>query len=102
MTSLEKSFAATINPHLDGYLNDADQGKVSAFYDLGLCYSTGMGVDLDYVEAHKWFSLAALNGVKRAIEDRHELAQDMSPEEIAEAQRQARQWLALHADITMH
>lgn len=77
-------------------LLEADEGNPSAFYDLGLCYSTGNGVELDYVEAHKWFSLAAMNGVRRAVEDRRELAQDMSPHEIAEAQRQARQWLAMH------
>lgn len=37
-----------------------------ALYDLGILFSTGQGVDMDYVEAHKWFNLAALRGVIEA------------------------------------
>lgn len=83
------------------YLNDriqaAEAGEPNAFYDLGLLYSTGQGVNLDYIEAHKWFNLAALRGVRRAQVDRAELAQEMSSIEIAEAQRQAREWMSSHA-----
>ncbi|MFZ5609720.1 MAG: hypothetical protein ACOY99_08920 [Pseudomonadota bacterium] len=77
-------------------LRDAEAGKTEALYNLGLLYSTGNQVELNYVEAHKWFNLAALRGLKRAVIDREELAHDMSALEIAEAQRQARQWLAAH------
>jgi len=98
MGRLDKSF----DPAVSAKLSAADKGEIAALYDLGLCYSTGNGVDLDYVEAHKWFSLAALNGVKRAIADRQDLAQDMSQHEIAEAQRQARSWLEAHSDLVRH
>jgi len=60
---------------------------------LGLIYSTGDGPTLDYVEAHKWFNLAAFKGCQSAKNYRAELASEMSAEEIAEAQRAARQWL---------
>ncbi|MFQ5535052.1 MAG: hypothetical protein ACE5EM_09575 [Sphingomonadales bacterium] len=77
-------------------LEAAEEGQAQALYDLGLLYSTGQGVSLDYVEAHKWFNLAAIRGVRRARVDRAELAHDMSQREVVEAQRQARQWQLTH------
>ena len=74
----------------------ADGGEIEAIYDLGLLYSTGQGVGLDMVEAHKWFNLAAMKGLQRAAVDRSELARDMSTGEIAAAQRQAREWQKAH------
>lgn len=82
------------------YLSDrvkaAEHGEPAALYDLGLLYSTGQGVEQNFIEAHKWFNLAALRGLRRAAVDRTELARDMSLMEIAEAQRQAREWLSRH------
>ena len=76
-------------------LADAERGDVDALFELGVTYSTGRGgVPVDLVEAHKWFNLAALNGSTLAQECRAEIAEDMSAREIAEAQRQARAWLA--------
>lgn len=67
-----------------------------ALYDLGILFSTGQGVDMDYVEAHKWFNLAALRGIIEARDWRAEIAREMSMDQIAEAQRQAREWLSQH------
>jgi len=61
---------------------------------LGLIYSTGQGGVIDYVEAHKWFNLAALMGCEPAKHYRKEVALEMDGEEIAAAQRAAREWLA--------
>jgi len=73
----------------------AAAGEVRALYELGIAYSTGSGgVGIDLVEAHKWFNLAALNGSAAAQACRADIAEDMSAREIAEAQRQARAWLA--------
>jgi len=78
---------------------DAARGDVKALYELGVAYSTGTGgVEIDFVEAHKWFNLAALNGSALAQECRADIAEDMTAREIAEAQRQARAWLADMAD----
>ncbi len=65
-------------------------------YNLGLSYSTGQGAPLDLVEAHKWFNLAAMNGVAEAKTYRKELADQMTTAEIADAQRAAREWIAAH------
>ena len=72
---------------------EAKDAKPQALYQLGLCYSTGNGVELDLVRAHKYFNLAAMKGVAEARLWRAELAQQMAPNEIAEAQRLARLWL---------
>ncbi|NVO13967.1 MAG: SEL1-like repeat protein [Rhodoplanes sp.] len=63
------------------------------FFQLGMMYSTGSSVDADYVSAHKWFNLAALEGNHDAIRLRREIAALMSETEIATAQRAARAWL---------
>ena len=77
-------------------LADAESGDVDALFELGVTYSTGRGgMDVDLIEAHKWFNLAALSGSPRGQECRAEIAAEMSAREIAEAQRQARAWLAL-------
>ena len=66
-------------------------------YRMGLEAST-MGEDgsFDLITAHKWFNLAAMQGNLEARAYRAELAKEMSPEEIAEAQRMAREYLATH------
>jgi uncharacterized protein len=78
---------------------EARNGQPSALYQLGLAYSTGQGVAMDLVTAHKYFNLAAMKGIAEARGWRSELAQQMSQAEVAEAQRQARTWLS---SITMH
>ncbi|MCC6888418.1 MAG: SEL1-like repeat protein [Hyphomicrobiales bacterium] len=68
----------------------------STFFDLGMMYSVGRSVPVDYVTAHKWFNLAAMQGNRDAVRLRQELAAQMSETEIAAAQRAARAWLASH------
>lgn len=62
---------------------------------MGLIYSTGLGVEEDFIEAHKWFNLAALRGNEDAKVYRKDMAEQMSSEEISEAQKSARMWLSL-------
>jgi uncharacterized protein len=85
---------------IESRINDAACGDTEALYDLGMAYSSGTdGVDVDLIEAHKWFNLAALNGIERGHELRAEISEDMTAREIAEAQRQARAWLVQHSQI---
>jgi TPR repeat protein len=79
---------------MESRLADAARGNADALYDLGVAFSTGSGgVDVDLIEAHKWFNLAALNGSEMAMLCRADISDDMTAREIAEAQRQARAWL---------
>ncbi|HEX8300139.1 SEL1-like repeat protein [Sphingomonas sp.] len=79
---------------IESRLRDAARGDSDACYDLGMVYSSGAeGVDVDLIEAHKWFNLAAMSGSERAMECRAEIAEDMTAREIIEAQKAARAWL---------
>ncbi len=63
---------------------------------LGLIYSSGEGQELDLVEAHKWFNLAAVLGFETAKTYRQEVSDQMDSQQIAQAQRAARKWLHGH------
>lgn len=69
-----------------------DRAAGDALFALGLEQATGPQADL--VSAHKWFNLAAMQGNKEAARLRLEIAVEMSPADIAAAQRAARVWLA--------
>ncbi len=71
------------------YRKAADQGDAGAQAFLGYTYEEGMGVPKDYVLAYMWLNLAAAQGNK---DERDDLAQHMTPEQIAEAQKLAREW----------
>ncbi|MFM9829031.1 MAG: hypothetical protein ACKVOB_09865 [Sphingomonas sp.] len=83
---------------IESRLEDAARGDYSACYDLGILYSTGAaGVEIDLIEAHKWFNLAAVGGSEAAQRCRADISEDMTAREIAEAQKQARAFLQLNA-----
>jgi uncharacterized protein len=64
-------------------------------FELGIAYSTGSrGVEMDLIEAHKWFNLACAAGSIEAQDMRAEIADEMTAREIVEAQKMARAWLA--------
>jgi uncharacterized protein len=63
---------------------------------MGMKYCIGHGVIQNNVAAHKWFNIAAIKGNEKAKSYRLELSQEMTGSEIAEAQRQARQFLTIH------
>ena len=79
-----------------GDINTAPLGEgavAETFFELGMMYSIGRSVPVDYVTAHKWFNLAAMRGNEDATRLRREIADQMSEAEIAAAQRAARAWL---------
>ena len=67
-----------------------------ALFELGMLYATGRDVAADLVVAHKWFNLAAARGNSSALDYRVEVAREMSSEQIAKAQKLAREWLQTH------
>jgi len=79
---------------MDSRFADAARGDADALCDLGMAYSSGSGgIEVDLIEAHKWFNLAALNGSEAATMCRADISDEMTAREVAEAQRQARAWL---------
>ena len=80
---------------IESRIADAARGDTDAYFDLGMAYSAGSeGLEIDFVEAHKWFNLAAVGGNERGQECRAEISEEMTAREIAEAQRRARAWLS--------
>lgn len=77
-------------------LSLAENGAPEDQYRVGLIFATGDGVPMDLVMAHKWFNLAAMNGILEAREIRAEISQDMAPEDISTAQKMAREWYLAH------
>ena len=74
----------------------ANQGYARAQLNLGVMYANGEGVPQDFVEAHMLANLAALqlsgDDRDRYVRNRDDVAGRMTTEQIAEAQRRAREW----------
>ena len=70
----------------------SEQGDAAAQFSLGIMYYLGEGVPQDYVQAHMWLDLANSLGHEDAGGLRDYLANEMTPQQIAEAQRLAREW----------
>jgi TPR repeat protein len=70
------------------------------FFELGMTYSSGGDMPVDYVTAHKWFNIAAVKGHADAARLRREIAAEMSDAQIGAAQRAARDWLKQHPQTT--
>jgi len=76
----------------------ADQGDSDAQYRLGLMYMMGQGVPPDDVRAYMWLNLSMTDGAttewfeKTVGGLRDTVAQRMSSEQIAEAEKLAREW----------
>ena len=70
----------------------AAAGDRWAMLALGRLYAQGLGALQDYVEAHKWFNLAASRGEAEAVKERDALAAKMTPQQVQAAQELARSW----------
>jgi TPR repeat protein len=76
------------------YTLAAEQGLSAAQYTLGIMYGLGEGVIQDNVYAHMWSNIAASNGNETAKEYRDIIAKQMTPSQISEAQKLARECVA--------
>ena len=76
----------------------ADSGNARAQYLLGMIYEDGDGVPRDLVAAHAWYNLAAAGlppaDRPQAVRQRDWLTAVLTPPQLAEAQRLAREWAA--------
>jgi TPR repeat protein len=78
----------------------ANRGNVRAQHSLGMMYFMGDGMPQDYIQACRWLDIA-MAGIERTedkemrdatIAARSTVAKKMTPAQIAEAQRLAREW----------
>ena len=70
----------------------AEQGETEAQFNLGRMYFEGLGVAQDWVLALMWTQLAATQGHEAAIQIQEVLKERLRDDQIAEAQRLAREW----------
>jgi len=70
----------------------AEKGDAAAQDHLGVLYDNGQGVPQDYGKAYKWLILAKAAGDSDAPKGIDLLMPLMTPDQIAEGQRLAREW----------
>ena len=70
----------------------ATRGDADAQYGLGRAFMDGNGVAQDDGEAVRWLRRAAEQGHGAAADDLAALEATMPPEQVADAQRLAREW----------
>jgi uncharacterized protein len=74
------------------YRKAAEHGLAVAQSNLGAMYGLGLGVPQDYVQALMWFDLAAAQGYSEGQKGMDLVTNEMTPAQIAEAKRLAREW----------
>jgi len=75
----------------------AEQGFARAQNNLGARYENGLGVPKDYIQAAKWYILATAQGNEEAANKFVELAKSMTSEQIAQAQKLAKEFAPQNA-----
>ena len=85
----DKGFAAYMmgdySTALTEWRDRARQGSVTAQANLGNMYEVGAGVIQSNILAHQWYNIAASNGDVTARENREELAEKMTANDISKA-----------------
>lgn len=97
-----KLFNATFEMLSEGSYSDvgynfgllASRGCSLSPYFLGLMHQRGTGVLQDYCLAHMWFNIAASRGNRKAVDKLAKIGESMTSEQVAEAQKMARDWVA--------
>ena len=79
----------------------AEQGDGGGQNHVGLMYFKGEGVPRDLVQAYKWAWLAAEQGLEQAILALEILEHEMTPLEVAEAKRLAREWRPKGEEVSL-
>ena len=78
------------------YRKASEQGLADAQYALGQNYFTGEGVPRNNVEAYAWFSLAAAQENRLAINARDKIVRQMGRGELEEGNRRAFELVTQH------
>jgi len=74
------------------YRKAAEQGFAMSQFNLGEMYAGGLGMPQDYVQAYMWYSIANANGDTKGELNRDLIEKQMTPAQIVEAQKLAREW----------
>jgi hypothetical protein len=83
------------------FLKAAQQGDANAQFNLAVAYEEGKGVSQDFPEAYFWTKVASAGTVKVATPEQlaeflNYIATHLKPDDLAQAQKKAREWIAAH------
>lgn len=73
-----------------GFVKLSREGSSISQYYLGLMYLSGKGVLQDFRQAHMWLNISSSQGHKKASTQLEKLTQQMTADQLAEAQKLAR------------
>jgi TPR repeat protein len=89
--AFESFTAGSYDGAYDGFVELSKGGSSICQYYLGLMYLSGKGVLQDFRQAHIWLNIASSQGHKKARAQLDKLTQKMTADQLAEAQKLARQ-----------
>ena len=93
--SLDAFMSGSYDLAYEGFVKLAEAGSSVSQYYLGMMFLNGKGVLQDFCEAHMWFNIASSRGHDKARKQLEKLTHGMVPEQVAEAQSQARHWVRM-------
>ena len=74
----------------------AEQGDTMAQCNLGHLYAEGKAGNQNFIQAHKWFNIAKAKEDEDGRKFKEILEKLMTPDQIAEAQKLAKEWMERH------
>jgi TPR repeat protein len=83
---------AVLREATEWYCKAAEQGNAGGQFNLGFCYAVGQGVPKNFVDAYKFYKLAAEQNLEHAAEHLESIATRMSAVEIVEGERRVREF----------
>ena len=92
--AFESFIAGSYDRAYQDFVKLAGAGCAISQYYLGLMHIKGKGALQDYCRAHFWLNIASAQGHRKARLRLEKLTRIMSPNQVAEAQKLARAWMA--------
>lgn len=77
---------------MEAAITAANRGCITSQCNLGVIYSLGLGVKVDYIQAYMWWDIAARHGHASSARYRENLAKKMDQIEIEKARKLSHEW----------
>jgi uncharacterized protein len=74
----------------------AEEGHDDAQFKLGKLYREGLGVDLNYVEAYKWYYIVAKKGYGGGYKYMKVIRREIDSDQVSRAEKMAKEWMKKH------
>ena len=95
--AFEAFMGGSLHTAYEGFLELAEAGSSVCQYYLGVMFLEGKGALQDFGLAHMWLNIASSRGHNKAHTLLENVTQRLTAEQLAEAQKEARRWVAGHS-----